>query len=202
MGLCLTSTTYNNGGPIIRRRGISEISVINNLFRQLYTSQDIYTVIPKCREFIKICYKSLLPGSIKIENDYNLSLIVNDIILPELGNNCNLNFLDVSEVTSMWGLFEDSPFNGDISLWNVENVQDMSSMFKDSAFNGDISNWRPVSCQKAIMMFYNSKCHSDLSKWDMVSLLHGSRMFSHSQYTQDEIPRTWCNVQYESLFRN
>ena len=41
----------------------------------------------------------------------------------------------------MYGMFEKSQFNGDISNWDVSNVTNMSEMFYLSKFNGDISKW-------------------------------------------------------------
>lgn len=54
---------------------------------------------------------------------------------------------DVSNVEGMggessWlGMFQGSPFNGDISNWDVSGVTDMRYMFRRSDFDGDISGW-------------------------------------------------------------
>ena len=61
--------------------------------------------------------------------------------IEKYGPNCDLNFIDVSQVTDMLDLFKSSGFNGDISQWDVSNVTDMTLMFLGSPFNGDISRW-------------------------------------------------------------
>ena len=61
--------------------------------------------------------------------------------IKKLGDNADLNFIDVSKVTYMESLFEGSQFNGNISKWNVSNIEYMNCMFTDSKFNKDISKW-------------------------------------------------------------
>ena len=66
-------------------------------------------------------------NKIVAKNDENLK----DLIKQEIkqnGPNCDLNHIDVSNVTNMFNTFSYSPFNGDISEWNVSNVTDMSYM--------------------------------------------------------------------------
>ena len=75
-----------------------------------------------------------------VSNIDELSKII-ELCMSLYGNECDLNWIDVSKVKEMNYLFEYSDFNGDISRWDVSNVTDMRGMFKNSNFNSDISSW-------------------------------------------------------------
>ena len=72
--------------------------------------------------------------------------------IREKGYDCDLNFIDTNLISDMSDLFNDIPFNGDISKWNVSNVKNMDTMFSDSNFNRDISNWN-VSNVEQLMLY-------------------------------------------------
>lgn len=110
---------------------------------------------------------------------------LNDLVKSEIfrrGNQVNLNFIDVSKVSDMRGLFHYSDFNGDISEWDTSKVVNMSQMFQNSKFNGDISKWNTSVVYATNGMFQNSSFNRDVSAWDVSNLLFASRMFCMSSF--------------------
>ena len=97
----------------------------------------------------------------------------------------NISKWDVSNVTDMKSMFEESKFNGDISKWNVSNVKDMSGMFEDSKFNGDISKWNVSKVRGMRYMFMNSKFNGDLSEWNVSKVEDMCGMFDSSKFNGD-----------------
>ena len=142
------------------------------------------------KEIIKIKDKLHLVDAIKQEIKLN-------------GANCDLNHLDVSEVTDMSELFLKSKFNGNISGWNTSSVPNMRAMFYNSLFkresrvtnmtrmfagsrfNGDISGWNTSNVIKMVYMFSESKFNGNISRWDASCVEDMSCMFTASQFNGD-----------------
>ena len=116
------------------------------ILEKLKVSKQVYTLFPTSKD--------------------ELRQMINDEISKN-GNECSLNYIDVSEITDMSRMFAHSEFNGDISNWDVSNVTNMESMFYNSTFNGDLSNWDVSNCEFMNMMFKKSVFNQDISKWDV-----------------------------------
>ena len=122
------------------------------------------------------------PSRIVATNDTLFDIVDDEI--KKLGQEANLNHIDVSQVTKMYsrdlgGLFEGVTFNGDISEWDVSNVTNFECMFvDDKIFNCDISSWNTSSAIDMSDMFRNCVVfNKDLNSWDVSNVKNMNSMF-------------------------
>jgi len=114
------------------------------------------------------------------ESDYKLHSLV-----TAMPDDMNLNWIDVSQMRSLDHIFDNSTFNGDISLWRPDNAVSMRYMFSRSQFNGDISKWKFPEAKDMSMMFYRSCFNGDISEWEFPKVLSMRSMFEGSEFNGD-----------------
>ena len=126
-----------------------------NIYDELYR---IKHIIANNEPLNDIQYQLLISqvSIYKVESREELKKTISYFI-NQYGNECNLNWIDVSNVTDMSSLFWSSEFDGDISEWDVSNVKDMNNMFNYSAFNRDISRWDVSNVKNMFRMFIHAK---------------------------------------------
>lgn len=101
------------------------------------------------------------------------------------GPDADLNFIDISLITDMMGLFENTGYeirNIKIDEWDTSNVTDMSHMFYNcTRFNCDISKWDVSNVTDTTEMFaWCSDFNCDLSGWELSSLKRSDGMFLYA----------------------
>ena len=143
--------------------------------------------------FKNIVEKMILVGrQYTVKNKGELKSLI-DRSIEEFGNECNLNWIDTSQITNMQGLFEDiNNFNGHIEKWDVSNVTNMSYMFNNAfSFNQPLNNWDVSKVKDMHCMFYRAKLFNQpISNWDVSNCNNMGNMFTYA-YSFNQNINNW-----------
>lgn len=120
---------------------------------------------------------------IKPKDKRDLERII-QVSLNELGDNADLNFIDVSSMDSLSYLFRNTGFNGDVSKWDTSKVTNMRELFNGSQFNGDLSKWNTSKVTDMHSMFQNTPYNKSLDNFDTSKVTDMGEMFSHCKFNQ------------------
>lgn len=118
------------------------------------------------------------------KNQFDLKDLI-DQEIKNNGINCDLNHIDIRNVTDLGGIFANSCFNGDISQWDTSHATNMSYMFSSSKFNGDISKWNVSNVTNTQGMFADSFFNQDISNWNISKVENMIGMFQCSKFNGD-----------------
>lgn len=117
----------------------------------------------------------------------------------------NVNSWNVSNVTTMEGMFMSSNFNSDISSWNVSNVTNMKDMFRENiTFNQPIGSWNVSNVTNMEKMFFQAtNFNKPIGNWNVSKVVDMSGMFAWSKFNQPIGNWNVSKVRYMSeMFRN
>ena len=134
------------------------------------------------------------------------NLWVNDRVLGEYEYG-HISDWDVSNITSMYRLFDRIPINDNISRWDVSNVTNMEEMFEFcSGFNQPIGNWDVSKVTTMKLMFSHTSFNQDISRWNVsnVTTMYGMFYGFHGRTSFNQPIGNWdvSNVaNMEGMFR-
>ena len=91
---------------------------------------------------------------------------------------------DVSNVTNMFRMFRDSAFNQSLDSWDVSNVTNMGGMFVRTPFNQPLGNWNVGNVTNMVGLFVSSQFNQPINTWDVSNVTNMSEMFIDTPFNQ------------------
>ena len=78
----------------------------------------------------------------------------------------NLNWIDTSNITSMYMMFKGKHVRFNMTKWNTSNVTNFTECFADAfVLRNTIENWDMSNAEDLQYMFADATVNCDLSKW-------------------------------------
>ena len=164
------------------------VELLNHIYKKIFNnpksmSKDNYDTILRWYKSINLKYQ--------VKDREELQQIIYHIVY-EINPCADLNWIDVSKITNMNGMFHSLSFNGDISEWDVSNVEDMANMFDHctefTGINTNLINWDVSKVKNMSSMFYTCSfngIHNDLANWDVSHVENMEKMFAYSPFNSD-----------------
>ncbi|MFC6276810.1 BspA family leucine-rich repeat surface protein [Psittacicella hinzii] len=109
----------------------------------------------------------------------------------------NLNFIDVSKLTCLDGVFAYLPYTFDISAWDVSQVTSMKGTFAFSWFNGELNTWDVSKVTDMSYLFYAGLFNQPLNNWQVAQVESLAYTFAYSLFNQPL--DTWQVTQVKDL---
>jgi len=118
-------------------------------------------------------------------------------------NNLNIRALDrpnLTQVTSLGGMFYEGEVSGNFSNWDTSTITNMAAMFYNNEnFNEDIDHWDVSNVEYFFNQF--SKCRKfnrNLAAWDMGAAINATSMFWSADSYEGNGLRDWdvSNLRY------
>lgn len=126
----------------------------------------------------------MMPKKLIATDRQHLAYLV-DRSIERDGLECNLNYIDVSQISLFIRTLAIEGFNGDVSKWNVSNALRMDELFDSSAFTGNVAAWNTSRVVNMSSMFRNTPFNGDVSKWDVSKVEYMHHMFEGSSFAGD-----------------
>lgn len=123
--------------------------------------------------------------------------------------NLNLNWIDTSNITSMYMMFKDKKVMFDMTKWNTSNVTNFTECFADAQVHKNtIETWDMSSADALPYMFAGATVNCDLSKWviDKTNYPRYINIFKNCKIDNKRYPlmkdmdgSTWQMTEYTGL---
>ena len=140
-GITIKATEDAVVGESYELGGVSYLVVDSTmLYDMVAYMYSILTFVPEEEDVIKVV-TSRVSNMSDLFSTYDEES--DNYIEPAVPFNQDIGSWDVSNVTDMFGMFDNADaFNQDIGSWDVSNVTDMALMFSEAAsFNKDLNSW-------------------------------------------------------------